>query len=180
MNGDIRCLKNYEYNIELNEEIVITAVPYRLSPVARQVMKEHLADLERQGVICRYMSDYSSPCMLVRKPGYEGVPITQAKHHLVLDLRKINSNAQRQSYQIPQIAETLTQMQECKMKYVTVMDLTKGYCQIALSKQSLRYIGFKTDGLGSYAQCCLSQGFVNSGEIFQSIMERLISEEVKK
>ena len=180
VNGDIGCLKNYEHNIELNEEKVITAVPYRLSPVARQVMKEHLEDLERQGVICRYMSDYSSPCMLVRKPGYEGLPITQAKHRLVLDLRKINSIAQRQSYQIPHIAETLTQMQECKMKYVTVMDLTKGYCQIALSKQSLRYTGFKTDGLGSYAQCRLPQGFVNSGEIFQSIMEGLIPEEVKR
>ena len=40
--GNIGCLKNYEYNIELKEEKVITAVPYRLSPVARQVMKEHL------------------------------------------------------------------------------------------------------------------------------------------
>ena len=118
--------------------------------------------------------------MLVRKPGYEGLPIIQAKHRLVLDLRKLNSIAKRQSYQIPHIAETLTQMQECKMKYVTVMDFTKGYCQIPLSKQSLRYTGFKTDGLGSCAQCRLPQGFVNSGEIFQSIMEGLIPEEVKK
>ena len=78
MNGDIGYLKNYEYDIELKEDKVITAVSYRLSPVARQVMKEHLEDLERQGVICRYRSDYSSPCMLVRKPGYEGLPIKQS------------------------------------------------------------------------------------------------------
>ena len=179
VNGDIGCLKNYEYTIELNEEKVVSAVPYRLSPVARQVMKKHLDDLESQGVICRYISDYSSPCMLVRKPGYEGLPITQAKHRLVLDLRKINSLAKRQSYQIPHIAETLSQMQESKMKFVSVIDLTKGFNKIPLSKKSWRYTGFKTDGLGSYAQKRLPQGFVNSGEIFQSIMERLIPDELK-
>ena len=78
-NGDIGYLKNGEYNIEHKEDNVFTAVRYRLSPVARQVMKRHLDDLERQRVIRKYMSDYSSPCMLVRKPGYEGLPITQAK-----------------------------------------------------------------------------------------------------
>ena len=152
-NGDIGCLKNYEYDIELKEEKVIIAVPYQLSPMARQVMKRHLDDLERQGVIRRYMSDYSSLCMLVSKPGYEGLPITQAKNCLFLDLRRINAIAKWQSYQIPHIAETMTQMQECKMKFVTVMDLTKGYSQVALSEQSLGYTGFKTDSCGSYVQC---------------------------
>ena len=180
VDGDIGCLKDYEYTIELKDDSPISAVPYRLSPVAKQVMKKHLEDLERQGVICRYMSDYSSPCMLVRKPGYEGVPITEAKHRLVLDLRKLNAQAKRVNYQIPHIVETISQMEAKNMQYVSVIDLTKGFNQIPLNKESLRYTSFKTDGLGSYAQCRLPQGFVNSGEIFQSLMEGLLDDELRK
>ena len=152
-------------------------MPYRTSPVAKEVMKEHLADLEKQGAICRQFSAFSSPCMLVRKPGYEKVDIREAKHRLVIDLRKLNKIAKISKYQIPHIVETLTQIDKKRLNYISVIDLTKGFNQIPISRDSMKYTTFRTDGLGSYALTRLPQGFVNSGEIFQSIMERMLDDE---
>ena len=178
--GDLGCLKNFKHEIKLKDNEPFNCPPYRLSPIAREVMRKNLRELEDQGVICRYLSDYSSPCMLVRKPGNEGKPMMQASHRLVCDLRELNRRSEKVKYQLPHIVETITQLDKSMLTYTSVIDLAQGYFQVPLTSSSRRYVTFRTDGLGSYALTRLPQGYVNSGEIFQSIMEALLTPEIRK
>ena len=92
-----------------------------------------------------YMNDCSSLILLVRKPGYGGLPTTQAKYHLVLNLRKNDAMSKRMNCQIPHTVETISQMEmeTQNLKYISVTDFkvpisfpwVRKACDILVSKQ---------------------------------------------
>ena len=177
---DIGNLRNYEHKIVLKENKPFSCAPYRLSPDARKVLRRELEHHLQQDVITPYMSEFNSPCLLVRKPGYANMEILSANCRLVVDLRNLNQRVVKTKYCLPHIAETISQLDRKSLRYMTLLDLTKGFSQISIEKSSYKYVTFRTDGLGSYCLKRLPMGYVNASEVFQKCMENIIPIELKQ
>jgi hypothetical protein len=171
---DIGKLKNFQHKIKLKDSTPFSAAPYRLSPAARGVMRKELAHHLEQGAIEPRLSEYNSPCILVKKEPYRHLPIDQAKCRLVVDLRALNQRVVKEKYCIPHVVETVSQLEKDSLRYMSLLDLTKGFNQIEISPESRHLVTFRTDGLGSYALNRLPMGYVNASEVFQMCMERIV------
>ena len=67
-------------------------------------------------------SEWSSPCILVPKP--------DGSYRVVADMRKVNLFSKTDSYPIPRIDDCIDKIGNAK--FVTKLDLLKGYWQVPL------------------------------------------------
>ncbi|GFV20967.1 retrovirus-related Pol polyprotein from transposon 297 [Trichonephila clavipes] len=86
------------------------------------------------GIIEVGESDYMSPMILVEVAGKEPRPC--------IDYRKLNGIIRTEYFPLPNIKECVEKVSAAKL--ITVLDLSKGYCQIPLSKTAQRYAAFCT------------------------------------
>ncbi|GFT06676.1 retrovirus-related Pol polyprotein from transposon 17.6 [Trichonephila clavipes] len=86
------------------------------------------------GIIEVGESDYMSPMILVEVAGKEPRPC--------IDYRKLNGIIRREYFPLPNIEERVEKVSAAK--FITVLDLSKGYWQIPLSKTAQRYAAFCT------------------------------------
>ena len=84
---DIGNFRNFEHEIPMKDLSNFSGQAYRLSPDSKEVLRRELQHHKNQGVIQPFMSEYSSPCILVRKEPYKTGPILNAKCRLVVDFR---------------------------------------------------------------------------------------------
>ncbi|GFX56860.1 retrovirus-related Pol polyprotein from transposon 17.6 [Trichonephila clavipes] len=86
------------------------------------------------GIIEIRESDYMSPMLLVEVAGIEPRPC--------IDYRKLNGIIRTEYFPLPNIEERVEKVSAAK--FITVLDLSKGYWQIPLSKTAQRYGAFCT------------------------------------
>ena len=87
------------------------------------------------------------------------------------DFRKLNEVSHFDAYPIPCIDELVDQLG--KAKYLTTLDLTKGYWQIPLAKDARENTAFSTpDGLFQYT--VLPFGLHGAPATFQRLMDKLL------
>ena len=83
------------------------------------------------------MSEYSSPALLVQKPGSknEKDPF-KAKYRIVIDLREMNEAALHLQYSLPVIHEVVTQLDPAKNKFYLLLDISDAFYQVQLHEDS--------------------------------------------
>ncbi|GFU33140.1 retrovirus-related Pol polyprotein from transposon 17.6 [Trichonephila clavipes] len=86
------------------------------------------------GIIEVGESDYMSPMILVEVAGKEPRPC--------IDYRKLNGIIRTEYFPLPNIEQRVEKVSAAK--FITVLDLSKGYWQIPLSKTAQRYAAFCT------------------------------------
>ncbi|GFX55522.1 retrovirus-related Pol polyprotein from transposon 17.6 [Trichonephila clavipes] len=79
-------------------------------------------------------SDFTSPLILVEAQGKEARPC--------IDYRRLNKVTRTQFFPLPNIEELLEKVSAAK--YISILDLTRGYWQIPLSPRAQRYASFVT------------------------------------
>ncbi|GFW13917.1 retrovirus-related Pol polyprotein from transposon 297 [Trichonephila clavipes] len=103
------------------------------------------------GIIEVGESDYMSPMILVEVAGEEPRPC--------IDYRKLNGIIRTEYFPLPNIEERVEKVSAAK--FITVLDLSKGYWQIQLSKTAQRDAAF-----------CTSFGFCTPSEVkVQDVLE---------
>ncbi|GBM81209.1 Transposon Ty3-I Gag-Pol polyprotein [Araneus ventricosus] len=107
------------------------------------------------GVIEVGESNFSSPLILGEAPGRDPRPC--------IDYRKLNSVTRAEYFPLPKIQERVEAV--ASAKYITVIELTKGYWQIPLSPQAQRYAAFSTP-FGSYRPLTMPFGLLNAPYCF--------------
>ena len=138
--------------------------PYRLSPHKREVMRKEVEYLIANGLAVPSNSPWASPCLLV--------PKADGKMRLCTDYRKLNAVTQADPYPLPRINDTMDAV--ANMKYLTKIDLLKGFYQVPLSREARRVSAFVTpDGLYEYT--VMPFGMRNSGSTFQRLANHLVS-----
>ncbi|GFY56709.1 retrovirus-related Pol polyprotein from transposon 412 [Trichonephila inaurata madagascariensis] len=101
----------------------------------------------RLNVIEKGESDFTS-LILVEAPGKEARPC--------IDYRRLNKVTRTKFFPLPNIEELIEKVSAAK--YVSVLDLTRGYWQIPLSKNAQRYAAFVTN-FGTFKPLRLPFGF---------------------
>ena len=174
-------LKKFKYEIRMKEHEVFNRESYRVNSTTRTILERKIKHLHDEGVARRYMSEYSSPALLVVKPSSKDIKDpTLRKYRVVIDLRRLNEFAIHLQYCLPIIHETVTELDPQRFRFFSLLDVSDAFYQVQLHEKSYKFTTFKIPMLGSFCLTRLPQGYVGSPSIFQAIMENIFPEDMKK
>jgi len=158
--------------------------PYRLAPDKKQVLRHHLDELLRQGIICPVDPSedipITSPIVLVSKrsttqnkrPPYDQ-EASLSQFRFCCDFRHLNSQTQIFSYAIPDLQELIESFIESVPNFITSIDLSFGFFQMKIDPNSSKYTAFNTC-YGTFKFHRLPMGLSSSPNSFQLLMDKVL------
>ncbi|CAJ1087392.1 uncharacterized protein LOC118469438 [Xyrichtys novacula] len=153
-----------QHDIDVNGAKPIRQHPYRLNPVKRQLMKKETDYLLKHGLAVPSSSAWSSPCLLEKKS--DGTP------RFITDLRKVNSVTVKDSYPLPRMEDCVDTLGSAK--YVSKLDLLKGYWQVPLTERASEISAFVTpDCFLQYT--VMAFGMCNAPATFQRLVNTVLA-----
>lgn len=151
------------HDIDVQENRPVKQHPYRENPRKREIIQKEIEYMSAHNLIEPSQSDWSSPCVLVPKPG--------GSHRFCTDYRKVNALTVSDSYPLPRIEDCVETAGNAT--YLTKIDLLKGYYQVPLSEKAKKISAFVThEGLWQYK--VMAFGMKNAGATFQRLANKLI------
>ncbi|UYV62591.1 hypothetical protein LAZ67_2001247 [Cordylochernes scorpioides] len=137
--------------------------PYRASAKEREIIKEQIDEMLRDGIIRPSSSPWSFPVILVKK--------RDGKYRFCVDYRKLNDVTVKDVYPIPRIDEVLDTLQGSK--YFSAIDLKSGYWQVEVEEKDKEKTAFTT-AHGLYEFNVMPFGLCNAPATFERNMENML------
>jgi hypothetical protein len=117
------------HRIELKPGSKPVAVsPYRLHPEKAAKVKQEIQEMLKLGIIVPSESEWASPIVVVPR-GTDGSSI-----RLCTDFRRVNALSVADPFPLPRIEDLIDKLG--RAKYLTKVDMTKGYWQVPLDEKS--------------------------------------------
>jgi len=152
-----------EHVIDVGTNQPVKQRHYPVSPAVEKLMYAEVDRMLELGVIEESDSPWSSPVVLVRKPG---------KVRLCLDSRKINSLTTKDAYPLPHIEGILSRLP--KASFITSLDLKDAFWQIPLERSSRPITAFVIPGKNLYQFTVMPFGLCNAPQTMSRLMDRVI------
>eukprot|EP00762_Andalucia_godoyi_P006147 ANDGO_01708.mRNA.1 Retrovirus-related Pol polyprotein from transposon 412 len=138
--------------------------PRRQSPAVREIINSEVEAMLEQRIIKPSNSAYSSPPVVVRKPG--------KKPRICIDFREINKCTVPLQYPMNHTAALLERM--AGKKLFAKLDMKSGFNQMPLDDESMKYTAFSTEkGLFEYTR--VPFGLRNAPPYFQRVMNETLA-----
>ena len=122
------------HDIITKTEKPIRLLPYRIPHVFKEEVREELKEMLEGGIIEPSNSDWSSPIVLVRKK--------DQYLRLCVDYRRLNSVSEMNAYPMPRIDDLIDQLG--RARFISTLDLTRGYWQVPVAKPARHKTAFST------------------------------------
>ena len=119
------------------------------------------------GIIEVSTSDWASPIVLVKKK--------DGSLHLCVDYRRLNSVSQFDAYPMPRVDDLIDQIGQAK--FISTLDLTRGYWQVPVAEEARHKTAFITP-FGLFQFIVMPFGLSGAPATFQWMMDHHF-EEVK-
>ena len=153
-----------EHSIHLREYAhPVRQSPYRLPHAYREEVRRELDDMVQAGVIEPSTSEWASPIVLV--------PKKDGSTRLCIDYRRLNAVSYQSAYPMPRVEDLVDQLG--KAKFLTTLDLTRGYWQVPLSVESRPRSAFTTP-FGLFQFKVMPFGLHGAPSTFQRMMDQLL------
>lgn len=153
-----------EHDIDVRDSAPIRQHPYRVNAAKRAIMKEEVADLLQNNFVRPSSSPWSSPCLLVPKP--------DGTQRFCTDFRKVNAVTVPDAYPLPRVEDCIDNIGWAR--FVTKLDLLKGYWQVPLTPRASAISAFVTaDNFLQYN--VLAFGRRNAPATFQSLVNTVLA-----
>ncbi|GBM73590.1 Transposon Ty3-I Gag-Pol polyprotein [Araneus ventricosus] len=152
-----------EHDFELISNKHIRSKPYRTSQRQNEILKSEIKRMLDLNIIEIGQSKYASPMILVESPRKDPCPC--------IDYRLLNANVRPQFFPLPKIEESVEKV--AAAKYITVIDLAKGYWQINLSERARRYSVFVTS-FGTYIHLRMPFVLMNAPYFLSKLMAQVL------
>ena len=137
---------------------------YRMSAEKTRALRDEVKYLVDHNLATVSRSPWASPCLLVTK--------SNGSNRLCTDFRKVNAQTIKDSYPLPRIDDILDSIGQAK--FLTQLDLLKGYYQIPLTERAKEITAFITPfGLFQYQR--LPFGLCNAPATFQRMINGIIA-----
>ena len=153
-----------EHRIITGGEKTVNLAPYRASFKEREIIREQITVMLLDGVIRPSTSPWASRVVLVKKKN--------GKNRFCIDFRGLNAVTKRDVYPLPRIDDSLAALQ--RGKFFTSLDMSAGYWQIAMAKDSIEKTAFVTDS-GLYEFLVMPFGLCNAPATFQRYMDAVLA-----
>ena len=142
---------------------VVRQRPYRIPEARRAAIAEEIKKMQELGVIEESHSPWSSPIVIVPKP--------DGTLRFCNDFRKLNEISEFDAYPMPRVDELIERLGPAR--FVSTLDLTKGYWQVPLTHRAKAKTAFATpEGLFQYT--VLPFGVHGAPATFQRLMDRIL------
>ena len=151
------------FTIETGQATPTAARPYSTPLNYWDQTKKELQNMEDLGIIEDSTSPWSSPVICVPKPG--------GGLRLCMDYRRLNGVTTTDVYPLPNIEHLVQKI--AGSKFITTMDLTRGYYQIPLNPDSKSKTAFVT-AFGKWQFRRMPFGVKNAPAWFQRHMDQLL------
>jgi hypothetical protein len=135
----------------------------RLDPARLAAAKKEFMELEKQGIVRRSSSSWSSPLHMVMKPDGTWRPCG--------DFRRLNLQTEPDRYTCPNMADLTGRLEGCHV--FTKLDLRKGYHQVPVEASSIPKTAIITP-FGLFEFLRMPFGLRNAGQTFQRMMDRVL------
>ncbi|KAI2655625.1 Transposon Ty3-I Gag-Pol polyprotein [Labeo rohita] len=153
------------HDINVGQSTPIKQHTYRVNPCKHQVMREKVEYLVRNGFAVASQSPWSLPCILV--------PKSDGSLRFCTDFRKVNSATKADSIPIPRVEDCVDRVGSSR--YVTKLDLLKGYWQVPSTPRASEISAFVTpDAFMQYT--AMAFGMRNTPATFHRLMQTVLSE----
>ncbi|MBW0500507.1 hypothetical protein O181_040222 [Austropuccinia psidii MF-1] len=175
-NEPLGAIKRHEVDIMLNVERpyspLLRRPAYPASPRAIKALESHINELMKLGVL--------------RKVGHNEelevtTPVITTWHHgksrMVGDFRALNTYTIPNRYPIPRIHETLTQLS--KARFITSMDVLKGFHKNVLTPHSIKLLQIISH-CGIYEYVRMPFGIKNAPSHYQRMMNTIFPHELSE
>ena len=153
-----------QHSIPLTTNTPVQSRPYAIPYNCRESLKKDVDEMLELGIIERSdNTPYTSPVVVVRK--------RDGSNRVCIDYRKIN----RASILDPEptaVAEDIFALVS-KAKYLSTIDLSKGYWQIPMAPEDIMKTGFVTPD-GTFVMVRMPFGLKNSSATFNKMMRKLL------
>ncbi|UYV61724.1 hypothetical protein LAZ67_1006165, partial [Cordylochernes scorpioides] len=137
--------------------------PYRVSAKEREIIKEQIDEMLRDGIIRPSSSPWSFPVILVKK--------RDGKYRFCVDHRKLNDVTVKDVYPIPRIDDVMDTLQGSK--YFSAIDLRSGYWQVEIEEKDKEKTAFTTTH-GLYEFNVMPFGLCNAPATFERNMDNVL------
>lgn len=165
LEGDPLTVTNlYKQKIHLKKDATSVYVkPYRLPQSQKSEIQKQVRKMQSEGIIEEATSEFSSPLLIVPKKCVNG----EKKFRVVIDYRLLNKQVRDEKMPLPCIAEILDSLSGAI--YFSHLDLSQGYYQLELHKDSRPYTAFTTNE-GQFQMKRLPMGLKISPSVFSRLM----------
>ncbi|XP_047219374.1 uncharacterized protein LOC124867136 [Girardinichthys multiradiatus] len=136
-------------------------IPERLMPE----LKKEINFMLELGIIEISTSEWCSPVVLV--------PKKDGSLRFCIDFRYLNSLSQFDPYPMPRVDDLLERVEGAK--FITTLDLSKGYWQVALAPEARKLTAFRTP-FGMYHFKVMPFGLQGAPASFQRLMNHVLRE----
>ena len=116
-------------------------------------------EMKEARMIVDSKSPWCSPVRLVKKP--------DGSIRVCVDFRKVNNVTVKDSFPIPKIEDIFSHL--AKAKIFSTIDMTSGYFQVKMDKDSMPYTAFASQW-GFYEYVVMPMGLTNACATFQRLM----------
>ena len=152
-----------EHTIKLKDEEPAYNKQFRIPEEHRSILIEHLQNWLRLGVVSPCKSHWNSPIFLVPKKDGTMRP--------VLDFREVNKKSMVDKYSAREVSDCIDEIGRNGSTVFSSLDLTAGFWQLPLQKESRPYTAFTIPGLGSFSWNCTPMGLLGSPATFGRMMD---------
>ena len=171
---DLGWTEKVSHRIKLKHDKPIYTKQFKIPFAHQESIHEFVKDMLDRKLIEVSRSRYNSPIFCVKKKDGSWRP--------VVDLRAINKATVEDSYSIRDVKACIDEIGAERSNVFSTMDLTKGFFQQNLEKESRKYTAFTVPGLGSFqftVSCFGSHGAPSSfsylmTEVLQNLQNLII------
>ena len=151
------------HNVDVGDATPIKQNPYCVNPQKLEFMRKEVDYMLKHGIIEPSQSNWSSPCLLV--------PKSDGSYRFCTDYRKVNAVTKSDSYPIPRVEDCIDRI-GCA-KYMTKLDLLKGYWKVPLIPAAKEISAFVTPE-GFFRYKVMPFGMKNAPATFQHMINKII------
>ncbi|XP_053486641.1 uncharacterized protein LOC128611284 [Ictalurus furcatus] len=152
-----------QHEIKTPPGVVVRQRPYRVPEARRQAIEEEVSRMLRDHVIEESSSPWSSPIVVVPKP--------DGSMRLCNNFRRLNQVSEFDSYPLPRVDDLVERLG--RARFISTLDLTKGYWQVALAPEARPKTAFST-ATGHWQYRVLPFGLHGAPATFQRLMDILL------
>ena len=153
-----------EHCIQVVDNQPVRLPPYRLPQAYKESVKKEIQEMLEHGIIEPSSSDWSSPMVIVKKK--------DKTVRVCVDFRKLNAKSKMDAYPMPRVDDMIDLVGSAR--YVSTLDLTKGYWQVPVREEDRDKTAFSTPfGLFQFKR--MPFGLHGAPATFQRMVDKLLN-----
>ena len=163
-----------EVHLKLKDETPFFVIPYPMREEQKKVIQKEMDRLKHLGIICKGLTGYSSPVVLLKRKN-------QNLYRVCSDFRTLNEKLVKINHAFPLVRDCIEQLGRKKCHYLSTIDLRDAFHTLRLALSSQKYCGITPYyGSPTYHYLCMGMGMSVSPQIWQQFVDLVFQDDLIK